>query len=347
VHIPKDRGRTRPIGVSAVEDKIVQGALRELLEAVYEQDFHECSFGFRPGRGAHDAIRTLYAAISRGRMKWILEADIVSFFDSVDRAHLSELLQIRVPDGSVQRLVGKCLHVGVMDGEEFSTPDTGTTQGSVLSPLLGNVYLHYVLDLWFARDVKPRLTGEAVLVRYADDFVIAFETEEDAKRVYAALPKRLAKYGLQLHGEKTRLLPFSRPPWRATKGVATFDFLGFTWFWRKTRRNRWTVGCKTRSARLTRAIKAVNDWCRSHRHLAVKEQHSALVRRLRGHFNYFGVNGNMRSLEQVVQQVRRIWFKWLNRRSQRRSFTWEVFDEQLLAAFPLPVPRITVQIWGE
>ena len=211
VHIPKGDGRTRPIGISAVEDKVVQGALREVLEAVYEQDFLECSYGFRPGRSAHDAIRALNRAVYQGKVSWILEADIESFFDSLDRTRLEEMLRIRVADGSLRRLVGKCVRVGVLDGEERTEPERGTPQGSGLSPLLGNLYLHHTLDVWFEREVKPRLGGEAVLVRYCDDFIIGFERREDAQRVAEVLGKRMERFGLRLHPEKTRLIAFERP----------------------------------------------------------------------------------------------------------------------------------------
>ena len=207
VHIPKDKGKTRPIGISAFEDKLVQDAVREVLEAIYEQDFLDCSRGFRPKRSAHDAIRALDRIAHRGKASWILEADVVSFFDSLDRTKLQEMLQLRVADGSLLRLIGKCLHVGVLDGAEHSAPDTGTAQGSVLSPMLGNVYLHYVLDLWFEREVKPRLRGEAHLVRYADDFVMTFELQDDAERVMDMLGKRMGRFGLTLHPDKTRLRP--------------------------------------------------------------------------------------------------------------------------------------------
>jgi RNA-directed DNA polymerase len=347
VHIPKDKGKTRPIGISALEDKIVQHAVREVLEAVYEQDFLDCSFGFRPKRNAHDAIRALDRAVHSGKVSWILEADIQSYFDSLDRTKLMELLQIRVADGSLLRLIGKCLHVGVLDGAEYSEPDRGTAQGSVLSPLLGNVYLHYVLDVWFEREVRPRLRGEATLIRYADDFVIGFERRDDAERVQAVLGKRMGRYGLTLHPDKTRLVPFWRPPasQRSGKGPATFDFLGFTLYWGRTRRGRWMMWCKTRHARLRRATKSIAEWCRRYRHLPVQTQHAALTRRLVGHFNYFGVNGNLRSLLVLVEVAKRRWFKWLRRRSQRTRLTWERFGA-LLKRFPLPRPRITVQIWG-
>jgi group II intron reverse transcriptase/maturase len=347
VHIPKDKSKTRPIGISAFEDKLVQDALREVLEAVYEQDFLPCSYGFRPKRSAHDAIRALDRIMHQGRVSWILEADIVSFFDSLDRTKLKEMLQIRVADGSLLRLIGKCLHVGVLDGAAYAEPETGTAQGSVLSPLLGNVYLHYVLDLWFEREVKPRLRGEAHLVRYADDFVMTFERQDDAARVMDVLGKRMGKFGLTLHPDKTRLLPFRRPPAGQTggKGPATFDFLGFTLFYQRARSGRWGMTCKTRQARLRRSIQAIADWCRSHRHLPVKVQHAALTRRIQGHVNYFGVSGNFRSLLLFVHEVERTWYKWLRRRSQQAHLNWERFGE-LLSRFPLPRPRIVVRIWG-
>jgi RNA-directed DNA polymerase len=347
VHIPKDNGTTRPLGVSAFEDKIVQDALREVLQAVYEQDFLDCSYGFRPGRRAHDAVRALHRAVDGGAGNWILEADIVSFFDSLDRTALRKMLQKRVVDGSMDRLIAKCLHVGVLDGEEFSTPDTGTAQGSILSPLLGNIYLHYVLDEWWNRDVQPRLRGRACLVRYADDFVICFEHQQDAERVREVLPKRLERYGLTLHPDKTRLLDFRPPPagQQGGKGPGTFDFLGFTLYWRRTLRGRWRLGCKTRRARLGRAIRTVYAWCRSHRHEAIEVQHAALCSRLRGHYNYFGVQGNLRSLACLEFHARHAWYTWLRRRSQRTRLNRARFWD-LLRSFPLPRPRIVVPIWG-
>ena len=347
VHIPKAPGKTRPIGISTIEDKVVQGVLREVLEAVYEQDFLPCSFGFRPGRSAHDALRSLDQMAFRGGIKVVLEADIQAFFDSIDRKRLLELLQIRIADTSLLRLIGKCLHVGVLDGEEFSTPEEGTAQGSILSPMLGNVYLHYVLDLWFELVVQPQLSGRARLIRYADDFVIGFEREDDAKQVLGLLHQRMAEYGLTLHPEKTRLVPFERPRKGedADECTETFDFLGFTILWSRSRSGSWILGMKTRKARLQRALKAFGEWCRSHRHLPLKVQHAALSRRLRGHYQYFGVNGNARSLEMLRHGAMRLWHKWLERRSQRGRLPWKRFNAYL-DAFPLPPPRVCVQIWG-
>jgi len=347
VHIPKEKkGQTRPIGISATEDKVVQNALREVLEAVYEQTFMDCSYGFRPGRSAHDAVRALTRAVDGGEANWILEFDVVSFFDSVRRTQLMEMLQERVADGSLLRLIGKCLHVGVLDGAEITEPSEGTVQGSTLSPMLGNVYLHTVLDRWFAEEVRPRLRGKATFIRFADDGVFGFERQDDAERVQAVLGKRMERFGLTLHPEKTRLLDFRRPSRSRTEGRSptTFDFLGFCWYYRRTRKGSWTVTCKTRRARLVRAIQRVYEWCRRNRHMHVREQHAQLVRRVRGHINYFGVNGNIISLRRFVYQVERSWHKWLNRRSQRARLDWERFQD-LLNSLPLPKARIVVHIW--
>lgn len=345
VNIPKENGTSRPIGISTVEDKVVQGAIRDVLEAIYEQDFLNCSYGFRPGRSAHDAIRELQRAVDGGSAHYIVEADIVSFFDSIDRKMLMEMLRNRIADETLMRLVGKCLHVGVLDGEEYLEPSQGTAQGSSLSPLLGNIYMHHVLDVWFEHEIKPRLSGRAALVRYADDFVLCFQDERDAERVWKVLGQRFAKYGLTLHPAKTRRFSFRAPHDGDDAGGATFDFLGFTSHWGRTRSGMRRVAFRTRGARLRRSIKAVTEWCRRHRHQALEEQHRALSRKLIGHYNYFGVNGNNRALQQLRYWMTRIWRTWLNRRSQRARMTWKRF-QQVLLRYPLPPPRITKQIWG-
>jgi group II intron reverse transcriptase/maturase len=347
VNIPKDDGGTRPLGISAFEDKIVQEAIREVLSAVYEEDFLPCSYGYRPGRSAHDAIRALGNAAMKGWANWILEADIRRFFDSVPHQRLMELLRERMPDGSLLRLVGKCLHVGVLEGEELTVSEEGTPQGSVLSPLLANIYLHYALDVWFERDVKPRQRGKAELVRYADDFVLCFEHEDDARRMFEVLPKRMEKFGLTLHPDKTRLIPYARPrkQQREGKGPGMFDFLGFTFFWKRTRGGMWANAVQTRGARLARTIQRIHGYCRKMRHESVRDQHAGLVRRLRGHINYFGVNGNAARVSRVVHAAKRCWLHWLRRRSQRSRMNWERFNG-LLKRLPLPRARIVVQIWG-
>ncbi len=348
VHIPKDRDRTRPIGISTTEDKIVQGALREILDAIFEQAFLECSHGFRPRRKPHDALKALNQAVRRGEANVILEADIVSFFDSIDRPKLLEMLQERIADKSFIRLITKCLHVGVLDGETFSKPEEGTAQGSIMSPILGNIYLHYALDKWFEEEVKPRLRGKSALIRYCDDFVICFECPEDAKLVKDAIGERLARYRLHLHPEKTRLVDFQRPTVDQTrgKGPGTFDFLGFTIYWRRNYQYRgWHISWKTRKARLTKIIGNIYDLCRRQRHRSVPEQHKALKRRIQGHFNYFGVNENQRSLSVLVYYAERAWYKWLNRRSQKASLNWKRFRD-LLSDFPFPKPKVYVNLWA-
>jgi group II intron reverse transcriptase/maturase len=346
VHSPKAQGKTRPIGISACADKLVQDAVREVLEALYEQDSLECSYGFRPGRSAHDAVRTLKRIVDGGGARWIYEADLVSFCDSLDRNKLKEMLGIWVADGALMRLMGKCLHVGVLDGETIVEPELGTAQGSVLSPLLGNVYWHYVLDLWFETEVKSRLQGKAALIRYCDDFIISFEREDDARRVVAVLDKRMGRFGLALHPDKTRLLPFRRPPkpQQRGKGPATLDFLGFTVYWARSRKGHWWMACTTQRASLRRAKTSIYDWCRRHRHRSIREQHAALHRRLRGHFNYFGVSGNYRSMMRLVEATKRAWYKWLRRRSQRTRLSGERCTD-MLRWWPLPRPKITVRIW--
>ena len=346
VHIPKEKGQSRPIGISSLEDKIVQGALHELLEAIYEPLFKDFSYGFRKKRSAHDALRALNGVLHRGEGNWVLELDVQSYFDSIDRTKLTEMLQDRVVDGSLLRLIGKCLHVGILDGEEYFEPGEGTAQGSVLSPILGNIYLHHVLDVWFEEDVKPRLRGRAHLVRYADDGVITFEREDDARRVMEVITKRFERYGLKLHPEKTRLVRYERPNRTDStgKGPGTFDFLGFTHYWCRSRKGNWVPRVKTRSARTRRFINTVAVWCRSHRHLAVKEQHAALTRRIAGHYNYFAVNGNVACLRHVHETCKAIWHKWLNRRSQRSRMTWTRFTD-LLRSLPLPKARVRVQLW--
>ena len=234
----------------------------------------------------------------------------------------------------------------MLDGEDYTEPDVGTAQGSAISPMLGNIYLHHVLDVWLDREVKPRLRGKTCLVRYADDLVIGFERPEEAEKVMAMLKQRMAEYGLRLHPEKTRLVPFRRPPWRQDggKGPGTFDFLGFTLLWQKTKKGHWGQHFRTRKARLQRAKQALADFCRSHRHQPVRQQHASLCRRISGHYNYFGVNGNLDSLRRLVRAAERTWHKWLNRRSNRTRLNWQRF-KNLLRALPLPRPSVRVQLW--
>jgi RNA-directed DNA polymerase len=351
VHIPKgDGSKTRPIGIPTFEDKVLQKAVAMVLEVVYEQDFLDCSHGFRPGRGAHGALEAVWKQTMAMGGGWVLEADIEKFFDSVDHAKLREVLSQRVSDGVLIRLIGKWLKAGVMEEGVVRHPETGTPQGGVISPLLANVYLHDVLDVWWEREVRPRLRGRSALVRYADDFVMVFETEADARRVAEVLPKRFEKYGLRLHPEKTRLLRFARPgaspptEGGGGNGSGSFDLLGFTHLWGRSRRGSWVVKRKTAKDRFSRALRRISVWCRAHRHEPIKEQHAALVRKLRGHDAYYGITGNAQALGALRQWVRRIWHKWLSRRSWKTGMTWQRMN-QLLGAFPLPPARVVHSIY--
>lgn len=345
VHIPKgDGSKTRPIGIPTFEDKVLQRAVAMVLEAVYEQSFYDCSYGFRPGRSAHDALRALREPLMAMNGGWVLEADIEKFFDSVDRTQLQEILRRRVRDGVLLRLIGKWLNAGVMEEGQVYRPDAGTPQGGVISPLLANIYLHEVLDEWFAGEVKPRLRGRAHLVRYADDFVIAFELEGDARRVMDVLPKRFGKYGLRLHPEKTRLVRFSRPSRNAPSGdeavePASFDLLGFTHYWRRSRQGNWVVYRKTARSRLSRALRATSLWLRENRHEPIEEQHRMLVLKLQGHYSYYGIIGNFAALDSFRNWARELWCKWLSRRS--RASAGPTAMGVCLDAYPLPRPRIT------
>ncbi len=343
VNIPKGDGRMRPIGIPTFEDKILQRAVAMVLEAVYEQDFLDCSYGFRPNRSAHDALTALRDATMNMRGGWILEVYIQRFFDTLDHAHLRDALSRRIGDGSLIRLIGKWLNAGVMEGLNLHHPEAGTPQGGVISPILANVYLHEVLDMWFEREVKPRLKDQAVLVRYADDFIIIFKREDDARKVQAVLPKRLGKYGLTLHPEKTRLVRFTRPeskPGKGDDGPGSFDFLGFTHHWAMSSKGYWVVMLKTAKNRFSAAAKRIREWCRLHRHLPVALQCTSLTRKLRGHFNYFGVVGNANALWRFCFAVYATWRSWLNRRSQRARMTWERM-RSLIRRHPLPTPDAT------
>jgi group II intron reverse transcriptase/maturase len=345
VHIPKGDGtQTRPIGIPTFEDKVLQRAVAMALEAVYEQDFLDCSYGFRPGRSAHHALETLREATMQMRGGWVVEVDISKFFDTLDHGLLMAILRQRIRDGVLLRLVGKWLHAGVLESGELSRPDAGTPQGGVISPLLANVYLHEVLDTWFVREVQPRLHGRATLVRYADDFVIVCSDEHDARRVMDVLPKRFGKYGLTLHPEKTRLVPFRRPSSGGDDGddddgPGSFDLLGFNHHWRKSRKGNWVVFRKTAKRRLAGAIRRVAEWCRAHRHAPIPEQWKALVAKLRGHYAYFGITGNARPLGCFYNGVRYAWRKWLDRRSANSHMTFPEMD-RLLKRYPLPRPAI-------
>lgn len=348
VRIPKGTGaKTRPIGIPTFEDKVLQRAVAMLLGAVYEQDFRSCSYGFRPRRSAHQALQVLWETVMRTQGGWVLELDIEDFFGSLDHQHLRGILRRRVRDGVVLRLIGKWLRAGVLEAGTLTYPEAGTPQGGVISPLLANVYLHVVLDEWFEDVVRPRLRGAATLVRFADDAVLVFAREEDARRVAAVLPKRLARYGLTLHPEKTRLVAFQQPR-SSRRGMGTragtFDFLGFRHYWSHSRRGYPIVKRHTAQDRMTRALRAIRRWCRAQRHLPVATQHRELRRKLQGHDADYGITGNAPALERYRYEVRRIWRKWLDRRSNRARMGWDRF-RLLLERYPLPPARVVHSVY--
>ena len=343
VHIPKGGGKTRPIGIPTLEDKVLQRAVALLLGAIYEQDFLPCSYGFRPGRSAHQALHRLRERL-KYRGGWVVELDIERFFDTLDHGHLRSFLDQRMRDGVIRRMIGKWLKAGVLEEGSIHRPHEGTPQGGVISPLLANVYLHEVLDRWFVEQIQPRLQGPAELVRYADDAVLVFDQETDARRVLDVLPKRFARFGLRLHPTKTRLVEFERPRRDDDSsgdgsGPQTFDFLGFTHHWARSRRGRWVVKRKTAKDRQRRSLRAIAQWCRRYRHLPIRVQHAALSAKLRGHYAYYGLRGNSRALTSYWWAVRGIWRHWLDRRSQRGQMPWSRF-ERLLEHDPLPAVRL-------
>lgn len=335
VFIPKADGGERPLGIPTVEDKLLQRAITMVLTEVYEQEFLDCSYGFRRGRSQHMALREVWRTLMGRGGGMVLEVDIRSFFDEVHHKHLNSFLDERIGDGVIRRAIGKWLHAGVMEDGIWRSGTQGTPQGGVISPLLANIYLHHVLDVWFAAEVQPRMRGEARLVRYADDAVMMFSDEEDARRVMAVLGKRFERFGLRLHPDKTRLLRFRPDDGEDTGGGGSFDFLGFTHVWSRSRKGQRFVKQLTSKKRVARFLRELNHWCRDHRHAPVVEQHKAITRKLLGHYGYFHLPSNSRRLAAVWFRACQIWRAWLGRRSQRAEVTWAAF-QKLSEQFPLP-----------
>jgi group II intron reverse transcriptase/maturase len=343
VYIPKGKGEMRPLGIPTFEDKVLQRAVAMVLEAVYEQEFFDCSYGFRPRRSAQQALDVVHGEAMRMSGGWVIELDIRKYFDTIDHEQLCAILRHRVRDGVILRLIGKWLHAGVMEDGVLSSRESGTPQGGVVSPILANIYLHEVLDVWFAREVQPRLRGRASLVRYADDAVMLFQFEEDAHRVMAVLPKRFGRYGLALHPEKTRLVPFRRPG-GARAGVSangpdkpgTFDFLGFTIHWGKLPFGKWVVKMRTAADRFRRAVRSVFQWCKANRHAPLEMQQAVLGQKLRGHYGYYNRKGNRRRIWDFLYRAVCAWWHWLRHRSQRGLPSAAM--RRLLRRYPLPKP---------
>ena len=351
VHIPKGDGKeTRGIGMPTIEDKVLQRAVAMLLEPIYEQDFKGFSYGFRPGRSALEAVACIWKQCMNQKIRWILEVDIRKYFDTLKKEWLRKFLDRRVRDGVIRRLIGKWLQAGVWEKGQLSYPEDGTPQGGVISPLLSNIYLHEVLDCWFVEEVQPRMKGRTFLVRFADDFIVGFEQKEDAEKVYRVLFKRFEKYGLSLHPEKTRLIAFGRPEEPKGDGPEgtppeTFDFLGFTHYWGKSRKGTWVIRRKTMRKRFTRGLKAISQWCRENLHEPLMRQVEQLGRKLKGHFGYYGITGNMAALQEFRREVIGVWRKWLARRGDPKGMPWERM-RKLLDFFYLPEARVVHSVYA-
>lgn len=346
---PGKRGEKRPLGIPTTEDKLLQKAVVMLLEPIYENEFYDFSYGFRPGRSCHQALESIRKSIMGQRIGWILDADIRKFFDTLTHSHLREIIRQRVRDGVITRLIDKWLKAGVLEAGQWTRTEEGTPQGGVVSPLLSNIFLHEVLDKWFAEQIKPRLKGRCFLVRYADDFVMGFEYKQDAERVLAVLHKRFGRFGLKLHAEKTRIVPFQRPP-KAGKpdkqNSQSFDFLGFTHYWGRSRKGFWVVKKRTASDRLRRSLKAINQWCRIHRHEPIRDQQTTLNQKLRGHYAYYGIIGNYHGLKCYYQGTCWYWHRWLRRRDREaRYMDWNWFERTVLANHPLCRPRVVHSVY--
>ncbi len=352
VYIPKPGSdKKRPLGIPTLEDKLVQAGLSRILQAIYEQDFIDDSYGFRPNRSCHGALRALSRTIERQGTQYIVEADIKGFFDNVDWEQLMEFLGHRIADRRVLRTIKRFLKAGIHEDGVYRASDRGTPQGGVISPLLANIYLHYALDLWFQRRYFRTCTGAARLIRYADDYVVCFQREADAKRFRIEMERRLNQFGLEIAPEKTRILAFGSRVQRRAKGrreekVETFDFLGFTHYCTTSRSGkRFYVGRKTISKRFTAKLKSYKQWLQGNRTRPMAEIMRTTANKLRGHYAYYGVSGNSRSINNFSYEVRRMLFKWLDRRGKRGSLNYEKFG-RLMQRFPLPTPRIMVNLWS-
>lgn len=339
--IEKEDGSQRPLGIPAFEDKVLQRAVSMLMNAVYEQDFYSFSHGFRECHSPHQALKELREQCVKLNIRWIVDADVSKFFDHLNHELLLEIIRRRINDGGIRRLIGKWLNAGVLEEGNLIHSDQGTPQGGVISPLLANLFLHYVLDEWFEKEIRPRLKGRCFLIRFADDFVIGFEFESDAKRVMAVLPKRFNRFKLTIHPEKTKLVRFQSPQIGEKSGIEcrTFDFLGFTHYWAQSRSGRWVIKRKTSAKRLRRGMTTIWQWCRDHRHWDIGEQYQMLCSKVRGHYQYYGMRSNYKMLEVYYEHVVKSWREWLGKRSSPGYIAAEAF-QRVLKKFPLPLPRI-------
>ena len=344
VYIPKPKGGRRPLGIPTVEDKIVQMGLKKILEAIFEADFLDGSYGFRPGRNSHQALDTLDKMIITKPVNCIQDSDIERFFDTVNHKCLMKLLRKRMADPNILRLIGRFLRQGVMEEGKYYQVDKGTPQGGILSPLLANIYLHYCLDMWFEKVVRKKAAGFCRYLRYADDFVVGFQKIADARAFGKALRERLSRFGLSISEEKSRIIPFGRYPWLSAQGkdkkLETFDFLGFTHYCTSTRKGQFRLGRKTAKAKFRQRMKELNKWLKDiHSLVEMKEWWEILKLKLLDHYNYYGISGNMPELKAFYKRAIRLTFKWINRRSQKKSYNWSQF-QRFLKYNPLPKPKI-------
>ncbi|CAB1058445.1 Retron-type RNA-directed DNA polymerase (EC [Olavius sp. associated proteobacterium Delta 1] len=342
IWVDKEDGKKRPIGIPALEDKIVQKAVTTILGIVYEPLFHDFSHGFRSGHSQHMAVHEIREKCRNLDINWILSADITGLFDNIDHHLLRETIRLRVNDGGIIRLIGKWLNAGVAEGGEIVYPEKGTPQGGVISPVLSNIFLHYVLDDWYVKEVQPRMKGKCFLIRFADDFIMGFQYETDAKRLMEVLPKRFNRFKLDLHPEKTKLIPFGKPPQNG-KPKGTFDFLGFTFYWGKSLKGYWVIKKQTARKRRNRFMRMLWSWCKKNRHESLNEQHETLCSKLRGFYQYFGVRSNYKALEVVYEYAMKAWRRWLGECHRDGYITHEKF-RKILKTFPLPLPRIVHNI---
>ena len=336
-YIPKGRDGQRPLGIPTIEDKILQESVLRTLTPIYEEDFKKFSFGFRKGYSAHQAIEYMFKEVSFGEKYYVIDADIKDYFGSIIHSQLRDFLDRRVKDGVIRRMIDKWLKAGILEDDQLRYPTEGTPQGGLISPLLGNIYLHYVLDEWFSEQIQPLLKGGSFIVRYADDFILGFTDGEDAQRVMDVLPKRFGKYGLELHPEKTRLIKLGDNAKGAPRG---FDFLGFTHFLSKSRKGKWVLKRKTSRKKFTLALNNMRMWISRNRHKPLKVLIAAINAKLRGHYIYYGVTFNSRMLQKYHFEVSRILHKWINRRGGKSVWNWQRFNNLINQWQPLLRPKI-------
>ncbi len=337
VYIPKGNGKTRPLGILTLEDKLLQLCASRVLNAIYEADFQDTSFGFRPKRSAHDAINDLSVSLQYGKITWVIDADIEAFFDNIDHEWLIKMLEYRINDGAFIRLIKKWLRAGILEPDgKIIHPATGTPQGGIVSPILANVYLHYILDLWFENEIKPKCKGSAKYIRYADDSVWGFQYLKEAEICLRKMKDRLKKFGLSLSESKTRLIRFNRFNQNEN---GRFDFLGFEFYWGNDSNGKPHLKKRTSRSKLRNSLATFKEWIKSNRHKRITLLMKTLRRKLLGYFNYYGVPCNSLSVLVFYKKTRKMLYKWLNRRSGRKSYTWHGLHE-LYRVFDIPIPRV-------